>query len=42
MFGQKIQTVVIKCGRHKNNIKALLKGEERKFGDKKSEPTEMD
>ena len=34
---------VLLIARHKNNIKALLKGEERKFGvDKKSEPTEAD
>ena len=33
---------VLLIARHKNNIKALLKGEERKFGDKKSETTEVD
>ena len=30
---------VLLIARHKNNIKALLKGEERKFGDKKNDNT---
>ena len=33
---------VLLIARHKNNIKALLKGEERKFGDKKSDSTETE
>lgn len=33
---------VLLIARHKNNIKALLKGEERKFGDKKNDDTETE
>ena len=33
---------VLLIARHKNNIKALLKGEERKFGDKKNDNTETE